>query len=142
VVAEAEGTGRLVPQAGELTDPIGDLGPDLLGGLPCRPALGGVVAGPEDLEDLVVVDPAAVDGAAEVVEHRLDARLELDDRPAQVVGHLMRDERVVQERELPVEQRVGGRLASRGAELGEQGRVGEQLPPGELGVGPASLGLG
>ena len=79
----------LVAQPGELADAVGDLGTDLLRASHAARALGGVVAGAQDLGDRVVVDALAVDLAAEVVEGRLDRGLELDDGAAQVGGHLV-----------------------------------------------------
>ena len=65
VIAIAEVSRRLVAQLHELPDVAGHLGSDLLGGVPCPLALGGIVARAEDLGDRVVVDPDAVDLPAE-----------------------------------------------------------------------------
>ena len=142
MVAGAERLRGLVAEAGELADPVGDLGPDLLRRLPRGAALVRVVAGAQDLGDRVVVDALAVDLAAEVVEGRLDARLELHDRAAQVGRDLVRHEGVVQDVELTAQQRVVGRRrrVARLAHGGEPERIGEELAAGELGRGAAFVG--
>src|SRR5581483_8492939 len=76
VVAVADRAADLVAQASKLPHLARHLGPDLLRRLPGPPAQLGVVAGPEDLEDRVVVDPLAVELAAEGVVGRLDRGLE------------------------------------------------------------------
>ena len=144
VVAVAEVARRLVPQASELSDVGGDFRPDLLGRVPRRPPLGDVVAGAQDLGDHVVVDAATVDLTPKVVEGGLHARLELDDGAPLFGRHLLGHEGVVEDVEPPAEERVGAGCGgvSRGADLGEQLRVGEQGAAGELGVDAAPVGLG
>ena len=106
VVAVPEVTRRLIAQPGKLPHVSGDLGSDLLRGIPRCTPLGGIVARAQDLGDRVVVDPAAVDLPAKVVEGGLHAGLELDDGAPQILGHLLRHERVVQEVEPATQQRV------------------------------------
>ena len=103
----AERLRGLVAQAGQLADPVGDLGTDLLRRLPRRAALVGVVAGAEDLGDGVVVDALGRRSSPRKLLNVDSTRgLELDDGPAQVGRHLVGHEAVVQHVELAAEQRV------------------------------------
>ncbi len=144
VVARAQCLRGLVAQPGQLADAVGDLGADLLRRLPGRATLLAVVARAQDLGDGVVVDASVSDAATEVVERRLDACLELDDPTPQVSRHLVGHEGVVQHVELATEQRivVAIDVLTRGADRGEQARVGEQLAASELGRGAAFVGRG
>ena len=100
-VAEAERPRGLVAQPRELAHVVGDHGADRLRRLPGLPPLVLVVARPEDLLDLVVVDGLAAHDAAMLGEPRLDGRLELDDPVAERLRHLLRDQRVEEDVELP-----------------------------------------
>ena len=85
-----------------------------------------------------------VDLAAEVVEGRLDARLQLHDGAAEIGRDLVGDEAVVEHVELAAEQRVvvGRDRVARRAHRGEAERVGEEFAASELGCGAALVGGG
>ncbi len=138
VVAVAEPARRLVPETGELANAVGDLGADLLRRLPCRPPRRRVVARAQHIGDRVVVDPPAVDLAAEGVERRLDLDLELDDVPAKFGVDLVRSERVVEHVELAGHERVElVRLPARRFDGAERVRVAQQLASLQLDALPA-----
>ena len=129
-VAMAERPGRLVAEAGEPANVVGDGGADGLRRLPRLAALGGVVALTEDPLDLVVVDLLAADDAAVSREPRLDRGLELDDPCAQRLGHLVREHEVAEQLEPAADEPV----AVRGGNLKtvEELAVREQVRPLEL----------
>ena len=133
VVAVPEPSCRLVAEADELAHAIRDFRAHLLRRLPRGTATGRVVAGAQDVGDRVVVDALPVDLAAEGVERRLDVHLELDDAPAQVGVDLVGHEGVVQDVELPGDERVElVGLAPRRFDRAERVRVAEQLAPLQL----------
>ncbi len=138
VVAVAEPARRLVPETGELANAIGDLGADLLRRVPRRPPRRRVVARAQHIGDRVVVDPPAVDLAAEGVERRLDLDLELDDVSAKFGVDLVRSKRVVEHVELAGDERVElVRLPARRFDGAERVRVAQQLASLQLDALPA-----
>ena len=103
-VAVAEAAGDLVSDPRKLPDVVRDSCPDRLRRLPCLASLGLVVAAPEQLEDLVVVDLDATDDATMLREPRLDARLERHEPVAELLGRLVRRGHAVEEVELPADR--------------------------------------
>ncbi len=141
VVAVPERARGVVAEPGEAPYVGRDRGADALGGGPRSLALRAVGARAQYVDDLVVVDLDAVDGAAMAREPRLDAALQLDDLAPQVGLGLVRCEQLLEYLELTGELGVGARLRARAVHLRECGRVGERVGERDIGLGPDPLRL-
>ncbi len=141
VVAVPERLGGPVAKMDQRAQVGGDLGADGLGRVPGRGAVLGIVARPEHLEDVVVVDLDPVDDAAMPGEPRLDVGLELHDLPPDVGVDLVRGEALLEELELAGDQGIEAGLGACGADVGERVGIGQRVGQRDLGLGPPALGL-
>ena len=142
VVAVAEGAGGVVAQASKLAHVVGDLGPDLLAGFPCRAPLVRVVARAQDLEQRVVVDSRTVEVGAVRGKARVDRGLEVDEGVPQVRRYLVRNHGVGHELEGTCGVAVGTIARGELLAYGREGVVvGQELATGEVGDGSAFVGV-
>ena len=131
-VAIPQPTGRLVPEPGELADVVGHSGADRLRRLPGLAPLRDVVALAENPADRVVVQLGAAHDSAMAREAGLDRRLERHDPVPERLGHLVRDEGVVQHVELPAGEALCA-VGTGGRDRAVQLAVGQGVRQGELG---------
>jgi hypothetical protein len=100
VVGEPQRQRDLITSADQVADAVSDLCPDLLGTAPHSLSFVLVVRLAKYLEDLVVVQPLAVDCRTKRSELTLDRAAELHDRNAVRVVHLVARERETQDFQL------------------------------------------
>ena len=139
-VAMTQRPGGLIAQAGELAHVVGDRGAHGLRRLPGLAALVRVVTRAEDALDLVVSDLAAAHHAAVRDEAGLHRSFQLDDAAPQGGRHLMREERVMEQRRAGVAPGVG-LVAPRLCDGAEEIRLRQEIRERELGLDAAGLRL-
>ena len=141
MVGVAEAHRSLVAKGDQLEHEVGRGRAHGLRGLPGLATQPDVIGPQQDLRDLVVVHPLAVDRAPVGVEHALDACLELHEAATESIVQLIGQQLRPQPLQLSALDGVEATAGQRFVDRREARRIPQCLPQAQLGLLAAGLGL-